>query len=103
MKNELIQRLKTLLLIIKEEINYFALFEKVIESCAVAVEVNRICYSEKFINDNEFIYVNEMINSCRKKAIETHREWTIKVLENSKTEHTRKSIVMSVYNDIFHQ
>lgn len=102
MNNELVQRLKSLLSIIQDETNYFALFEKIIESCAVAVELNRICFSEQFINDNEFIYVNDIISSCRKKAIETHRDWTIKVLENSKAEHTRKSIVMSVYNDIFH-
>ena len=103
MKSELIQRLKSILSIIQDENNYYALFEKVIESCAIAVELNRICFSEQLINDNEFIYANDMINSCRKKAIETHREWTIQMLENSKTEHTRKSIVTSVYNDIFHQ
>ncbi len=101
MKNEIIQRLKALIAFMQNEKNYYAMFRNVLESCAVAIELNQICFSEQFISDSEFVGTSRIINSCRQKAIEIHRDWIIKRLESSKTEHTKKSIIMSVYNDIF--
>ncbi len=81
--------------------NYYAFFGKTIETCALASGLNRFLYNEDVIDNLEFCNNCKLIEDSRKRAIETHRDWTIRMLENSKTEHTRTSLVMTVYNDIF--
>ena len=101
MKEELLERLKTIRSFIEDSNNYFALFGKVIDSCAVGQELNRICWDHEFITDEEFRNYSEVIEHCRDEAIKTHVDCTIRYLENSKTEHTRKTLVMTIYNDIY--
>ena len=97
----LIERLKAMLAFVADESNYYAFFGKVIETCAAASEINRICFAAELIEDEEFRQASEILAYCRSKAIAVHRDWTIQSLDNSKTQHSCKSIVMSVYNDIF--
>ena len=68
-KETLIARLKVMLAFIAEESNYYALFGKVIETCAAASEINRVCFAEELIEDEEFRQASQIIADSRREAI----------------------------------
>lgn len=101
LNEQLTSKLSAMLEFIGDKNNYFALFGKTVELCAVASEMNRLCFDQEIVGDGEFREICGYIGRCRQKAIDTHKEWLIKQLVNSKTEHTRESIIVSVFNDIY--
>lgn len=101
LKEQLTSKLNAMLEFIGDKNSYYALFGHTVELCAVASEVNRLCFDQEIVSDEEFRGICGYIGRCRQKAIDTHREWLIKQLVNSKTKHTRESIIVSVFNDIY--
>lgn len=81
--------------------NYFSMFKHVISSCTVADFVNKILNASEAISDSEFINNARRISEAEQNAIKIHGEWTIKTLEQSKTKHTVRTFVSTLYSDIF--
>lgn len=81
--------------------NYYAMFKYVIETCARAQVGNLVLYEEGYFTDSEYLDNIRRIEKAKELAIKTHGEWTINMLEQSKTQHTPRTFVSSVYSDIF--
>ncbi len=81
--------------------NYYAMFQYVIEKCATAQVENLLLYTAGILPDEKYIENITRIQSAKELAIKTHGEWTIKMFEQSKTQHTPRTLVSSVYADIF--
>ncbi len=101
MKEELICRLNNLIAFIENKDNYFAMFGHVIESCSAANEINRLVWDIGHISDACFMDNNERISKSKTEAIKAHLDLTIRYLEKSETKHTVKSLVSTIYNDIY--
>lgn len=81
--------------------NYYAIFQYVIEKCATAQLENLLLYTAGILPDEKYIENITRILSAKELAIKTHGEWTIKMFEQSKTQHSTRTLVSSVYADIF--
>lgn len=97
----LLKQLKTDLAFIENAENYYAMFGYVIERCATARQANILLSVERVISNEIYVENDARIRAARKSAIITHGEWTIKMFEQSKTQHTPRTFVSSVYSDIF--
>lgn len=86
---------------IKNEENYYALFKYVIDYCAVAQFANKRLFDMGIISEEEYRNNLAVIEQAKELAVKTHGEWTIKMLEQSNTQHTNRTLVSSVYSDIF--
>ena len=86
---------------IEDAANYYAMFGRTVELCAVANERNRLLFDAGGISDEEFCSNNQRIEEARKKMIISHGDWTKQFLEQRKDRHTVGTLVSSVYNDIF--
>lgn len=99
--DNLLNQLRANLKYIEDPQNYFSMFKYVMNSCSTAEFANRMLFEAETLSDNEFTENVKRIQEARKNAIKTHLEWTIRTLEESKTPHTVRSSVYSVYSDIF--
>lgn len=101
MTEQLLNQLKANLEFIENPDNYFSMFRYVIESCTIARNVNSLLFDLEALNDYEFSSNVRRISEARQNAIKVHYEWTIKTLEESKTKHTVRTFVSTLYSDIF--
>lgn len=81
--------------------NYYAMFRHVIECCITAQLENLLLFNGGFFSDEKYIENVSRIQRAKEQAITTHGEWAIKMFEQSKTQHTPRTFVSSVYSDIF--
>ncbi|MBD5584501.1 MAG: hypothetical protein HDQ88_05415 [Clostridia bacterium] len=100
-KEILLSRYKGDLAYIEDTENYYAMFRYVIDKCASAQLGNILLYEEGHFTDAEYTCNVSRIQRAKERAIATHGEWTIKRFEQSKTLHTQRTFVSSVYCDIF--
>lgn len=101
MKNYVMEQLNTYLSFIENKENYFAMIGSVIESCSASIVLNRVLFNSRVIDDETFRQNADKIQAAKKTAIITHEQWVIKMLEKSPTQHNIKSLVSSVYVDLF--
>lgn len=101
MTEQLLNQLKANLKFIENSENYFAMFKFVISSCTTADFANQILHNSEALNDEEFRANANRISEARRNAIKIHGEWTISTLEQSKTKHTVRTLVSTLYSDIF--
>lgn len=94
-------RLQQDLAFIENKENYYAMFKYVIEKCATAELENLLLFNAGYIADIEYVINLDHIQKAKELAIKTHGMWTIEMLEQSKTQHTPRTLVSSVYSDIF--
>lgn len=100
-KKILLSRFKGDLAFIENPENYYAMFKNVIDKCASAQLGNVLLYEEGHFNDDEYTCNVSRIQRAKEHAIIKHGEWTIKAFERSKTQHTSRTFVSSVYSDIW--
>lgn len=100
-KRILLSRYKSDLKYIEDTENYYAMFRYVINKCAIAQLENTLLYEEGHFTDTEYAENVSRIQRAKECAITTHGEWAIKMFEQSKTLHTPRTFVSSVYCDIF--
>ncbi len=101
MTEQLINQLQANLKYIENSENYFSMFKYVISSCTTAEFANQILHCLEELNDEEFRANVKRISEARRNAIKLHGEWTIRTLEQSKTKHTVRTFVSTLYSDIF--
>ncbi len=101
MKNYVMEQLNTYLNFIENKENYFAMIGSVIDSCSASIVLNRVLFNLKVIDDETFRQNADRIYAAKKTAIITHEQWVINMLEKSPTQHNIKSLVSSVYVDLF--
>lgn len=101
MTEQLLKQLQANLKFIQNTENYFAMFRHVISSCATAEFANRLLFDFEAISNSEFSENVRRISEAKQNAIKIHGEWTIRALEQSKTKHTVRTFVSSLYSDIF--
>lgn len=101
MTEQLLNRLKSDLKFIENPDNYFAVFKYVLSSCTTAGFLNRLLFDSEALSDEEFRENKRRIQEAKQCAIKVHGEWTIQTLEKSKTKHTVRTFVSTLYSDIF--
>ena len=101
MTEQLINQLQANLKFIENQDNYFSMFKYVISSCTNAEFANQILHNSEALNDEVFRANAKRISEARQRAIKIHGEWTIRTLEQSKTKHTVRTFVSTLYSDIF--
>ena len=101
MKNYVMEQLNTYLNFIENKENYFAMIGSVIDSCSASIVLNRVLFNLKVIDDETFRQNADRIYAAKKTSIITHEQWVINMLEKSPTQHNIKSLVSSVYVDLF--
>lgn len=97
----LINQLKASFKFLENSDNYFSMFKYVINSCIQAECINELLHDLEALNDKEFAENAKQISEARRNAIKVHGEWTIRTLEQSKTKHTVRTFVSTLYSDIF--
>lgn len=75
----------------------------VIDSCSASIVLNKVLFNSEVIDDETFKQNADRIYTAKKTAIITHEQWVINMLEKSPTQHTIKSLVSSVYVDLFNR
>ena len=101
MTEQLLNQLKANLKFIENPDNYFSMFKYVMSSCIQAELANRILHDSEALDDHEFTENVRRVSEAKQRAITVHGEWTIKTLQESKTKHTVRTFVSSIYSDIF--
>lgn len=101
MSEYLLSSFKDNLAFIENTENYYAMFKNVIDKCTFAKLGNILLYEGGHFTDDEYKCNISRIQRAKERAIATHGEWVIKTLGQSKTPHTRQTLVSSVYADIF--
>lgn len=101
MKESLLNRFNGDLAFIENPENYYAMFKYVIDKCASAQLGNILLYEDGHFTDGEYTCNVSRIQRAKERAITTHGEWTVKAFERSKTQHTPRTFVSSVYSDIW--
>lgn len=91
----------SILSFIENKENYFAMIGSVIDSCSASIVLNRVLFNSKVIDNETFRQNADRIYTAKKIAITTHEHWVIDFLEKSPTQHNIKSLVSSVYVDLF--
>ena len=97
----LLSRFKGDMAFIQTPENYYAMFNRVLDKCATAQLENLLFYNEGKLSDTEYQDNVCRIQEVKTLAIKTHGEWTIKMFERSKTQHTPRTFVSSVYSAIW--
>ena len=97
----LLSRFKGDLAFIENTENYYASFKFVIDKCATAQLGNLLLYEEGNITDADYTCNVGRIQRAKERAITVHGEWAIKMFEQSKTQHTPRTFVSSIYYDIW--
>lgn len=98
---ELLVRLENDLAFIENPDDYYAMFRYVIESCAKAQLENELLLNSGVFSNETYCRNADRIQKAKKQAIITHGEWAIKMFEQSKTQHTPRTFVSSIYSDIW--
>ncbi len=98
---ELLSKFECDLATIESPDSCYALFRYTIEICAKAQLENELLRNSGTIYGEQYVENLERIEKAKERAIKTHGEWTIKMFEQSKTQHTPRTFVSSVYSDIF--
>lgn len=101
MTEQLLHQLQANLKFIENPDNYFAMFKYVLSSCTTADFANQILHNSEALSDEEFRTNASRIQEAKQRAIKTHGEWTIRALEKSKTKHTVRTFVSTIYSDVF--
>lgn len=101
MKESLLERFKCDLATIENPDSYYAMFRYTIEICAKAQLENELLRNNGTISREQYVENLNRIQKTQERAIKVHGEWTITMLEQSKTQHTTRTLVSSVYSDIF--
>lgn len=101
MKEFLSSQLETHLAFIENPDDYYAMFRYVIEICAKAQLENELLHKSGVFSIDKYVENANRIEKAKELAIKTHGEWAIKMFEQSKTQHTPRTFVSSVYSDIF--
>lgn len=101
MTEQLMKQLQADLKFIENPDNYFAMFKCVLSSCTTAELANQLLFNSEAIGDGEFAGNAKRIQQAKQNAIKIHGEWTIRTLEQSKTKHTVRTFVSTLYSDIF--
>lgn len=103
MTKQLLNQLKANLKFIENPENYFSMFRQVISSCTTAEFANKTLFAAEAISESTFSENARRISEAKQRAIQTHGEWTIKTLEESKSthKHTVRTFVATLYSDIF--
>lgn len=96
-----IKDLNKMMKFIENEQHYYAAFYYVARLCVIARDRKTLLWNEGVISDNENLNYSERIERAYKKAVQTHKNWVIKRLQQSSAEHTVETIVSTIYNDIF--
>lgn len=97
----LLSRFECDLATIENPDSYYAMFRYTIEICAKAQLENELLRNSSTISREQYVENLDRIQRAKELAIKTHGEWTIKMFEQSKTQHTPRTFVSSVYSDIF--
>ena len=97
----MLEQFKKSLKFIENKQNYYAGFWAVMEHCVLAFYLKNKLWDSGVIGDNELHYYTERIQLAREEAIQTHKEYTIKVLKENEERHTIESVVSSVYADVY--
>lgn len=97
----LINKFECDLAFIEDPEDYYAMFRYVIASIARVELENTLLHHEGVISGDKYVENANRIDKARELAIKTHGEWTVKMLEQSKTQHTPRTLVSSIYADIF--
>lgn len=100
-KEDAKRELATLIRNIEDPKNYYAMFGRMLESCAIARDRNVRLFDMGVVSNEEFLYNVQRIGDARNKAITAHGEWLISFLKRTKTRHTVRTLVSSIYCDIF--
>lgn len=95
------KRLQCDLIFIENKDNYYAMFGFVLDTCTKAQFENLLLYEAEKISDSVYVENASRIQKAKELAIKTHMAWTIKFLNNSATQHTKETIVSSIYSDVF--
>ena len=98
---ELLKALKLSLAFIENTEHYYSMFLHVIEQCFISKYINNVLHLGGSISDEEHYKNESRISKAMELAIVTHGECTIRMFEQSKTQHTPRTFVSSVYSDIF--
>lgn len=101
MKEFLSSQLEIHLAFIENPDDYYAMFRYVIESCTKAQLENELLRNSGAISREKYIEYADRIQRAKELAIKTHGEWAVKAFEQSKTQHTPRTFVSSVYSDIW--
>lgn len=99
--NELLSHFECDLATIENPNSYYAMFRYTIEICTKAQLENELLHANRVFSDIKYVENANRIEKAKELAIKTHGEWTIKMFEQSKTQHTPRTFVSSVYSDIF--
>ena len=97
-----LEELTNAMAFIENKENYYACFKHVIKTCTVAEVVASALWNAGVITDAEKLGYSSRINYARETAIGRHRNWVIRRLEHSQSQHTIESLVSTIYNDIFY-
>lgn len=96
------EQLERYLHFIEDEKNYYAGFSHVLENAIIAKQIAKyLCFNTTVFSDAQYHVFLTRIEEARKKAVKIHGNWMIKMLEQSKTQHVPRTLVSSVYYDIF--
>ena len=101
MTEQLLKRLQADLKYIENPDNYFAMFKYVMHCCTTADFTTQLLFDFEAIDDSEYTENIRRISEAKQNAIKIHGEWTIQTLEQSKTKHTVRTFVSTLYSDIF--
>lgn len=99
--NELLSRFECDMATIENPDDYYAMFRYLIEICAKAQLENELLHKGGVFSTDKYVENLDRIQKAKELAIKTHGEWTIKMFEQSKTQHTPRTFVSSIYSDIF--
>ena len=91
-----LKELETALKFIEDNSHYYSGFRHVVETCIVATELKKALWNCGEITDEEMSAISRRIEFARKAAIDTHKEWVVKMLKHSETQHTVQSLCAKV-------
>lgn len=96
-----LKELETALKFIENKENYYAGFRHVVETCSRADVINTALWNAGKIDDLDKMMYSERIRTAKNNAINRHKSWMIRRMQESVTNHTVESFVSTIYNAIF--
>lgn len=94
-------RLQGDLSIIRDKANYHENFLKVINRCATAELEMYVLLNEGIITREEYDSYYERIQKYKERAVKAHGEFLINSLEQTKMQFSPRTLISSVYYDLF--
>lgn len=96
-----IKELNDAMALIENKENYYVGFRHVLRACTSAEVISATLWNEGVLTDAQKFDYTRRINEAREMAIGRHKNWMIRRLERSQTQHTVESLVSTIYNAIF--